>query len=194
MVSHGVIKYNKFNQLTYLSKKSMHTKAQDIKQAIQTLLDIPDIEIQDVKEDREGNYIVTATSTKEGTECHNCGGWIEKPYGYSEWMTLQHLPVFGKDVFIRIRMPRYQCSDCDGHPTTTQRVSWFDPRSGHTKAFERRILLACVNSTISDVSIKERVGYDAIAGIIDREIGKEVDWETVTRLDVIGIDEISLGD
>jgi transposase len=170
----------------------MHTKAQDIKQAIQTLLDIPDIEIQDVKEDREGNYIVTAISTKEGTECHNCGGGIEKPYGYSEWMTLRHLPVFGKDVFIRIRMPRYQCSDCDGHPTTTQRVSWFEPRSGHTKAFERRILLACVNSTLSDVSIKEGVGYDAIVGIIDRAIGKKIDWDTVTTLDVIGIDEISL--
>jgi len=105
---------------------------------------------------------------------------------------LRHLPTFGKDVYIRIRMPKYQCSDCDGNPTTTQRVSWFDAKRGQTKAFEKHILLACVNSTISDVSIREGVGYEAIMGMIDREIASEVDWKKIGRLDVLGIDEIAL--
>ncbi len=170
----------------------MSTKEGKLKIVMETLLDIPNIEIEGVVEDRKGNYIVTVTSTQEGTQCHKCGKWIEKPYGHSEWITLQHLPIFDRAVYIRIRLPRYRCSDCDGNATTTQRVSWFDPRSSHTKVFERRILLACVNSTISDVSIKEGIGYDAVMGIIDRHIEKKLDWKTIRKLDVIGIDEISL--
>jgi len=170
----------------------MVAKADDLRKAVKILLDIPDIEVMDVMESRDGSYIVTAISTKEGTECHKCGKQVENPYGYGEWITIRHLPIFGKDVYIRIRMPKYRCTDCDGNPTTTQRVAWFEPKSGHTKAFERRILLACVNSTISDVSIREGVGYEAIMGVIDREIAKEVDWRKIARLDVLGIDEIAL--
>ena len=171
----------------------MPAKAEDIKKAVGVLVDtdIPDIEVKEVVESREGSYLVTAISTKEGAECHKCGKGIEKPYGYGEWITIRHLPLFEKDVYIRIRMPKYQCTDCDGNPTTTQRVPWFEPRSGHTKAFEKHILLACVNSTISDVSIKEGVGYEAIMGMIDREIATKVDWKKIGKLDVLGIDEIA---
>jgi transposase len=49
-----------------------------------------------------------------------------------------------------------------------------------------------VNSTVSDVAIKEGLGYEAVQGIIDRNIEKEVDWTTIDRLEIIGIDEISL--
>jgi transposase len=170
----------------------MSDKAEDLRKAVEVLLDIPEIEVKAVMESRDGSYLVTAISTKEGTECHNCGKWIEKPYGHSEWITLRHLPIFGKDVYIRIRMPKYRCTECDGNPTTTQRASWFDPKRGYTKAFEKQILLACVNSTIADVSIKERVSYEVILGMIDRAIGKKVDWERIMKLDVLGIDEISL--
>jgi transposase len=170
----------------------MGTKEDDLRKAVEVLLDIPDIEVKEVVERREGSYLVTAVSTKEGTECHKCGKWITKPYGHGEWITLRHLPLFGKDVYIRLRLPKYQCTDCDGNPTTTQRVSWFDSKRSYTKAFEKHILLACVNSTLADVSIKERVGYETILGMIDREIAKEVDWKEIRKLDVLGIDEISL--
>lgn len=170
----------------------MVTKEEKLKISMETLLDLPKIEIESVAEDRKGNYIVTVSSTQEGTQCHKCGQWIDKPYGYSEWITLRHLTILGKDVYIRIRLPRYQCTDCDDKPTTTQKLAWFEPRSGHTKAFAEHILLACINSTISDVNIKERIGYEAVLGIIDREIGKEIDWNTIRKLEVLGIDEISL--
>lgn len=170
----------------------MPYKPDDLRKAIELLLDIPDIKVEEVVETRDGNYLVTAVSTKKGTECHTCGKHINAPYGSGEWITLRHLSIFGKEVYIRLRMPKYRCDTCDGNPTTTQRASWFEPKSGHTKAFEKHILLACVNSTISDVSIKEGIGYGAIEGIIDREIAKEVEWKKIPRLDVLGIDEISL--
>ncbi len=39
---------------------------------------------------------------------------------------------------------------------------------------------------------KERVGYDAIEGIVDRHVDTEVNWNLLTRLEILGIDEISL--
>jgi transposase len=53
-------------------------------------------------------------------------------------------------------------------------------------------LLLWVNSTIQDVCLKEEVGYEAIMGIIDRYIEREIKWEDLTHLDVLGLDEISL--
>ncbi|MCP4399506.1 MAG: transposase [bacterium] len=49
-----------------------------------------------------------------------------------------------------------------------------------------------MNSTVEDVSLKEDVGYEAVMGIIDRHIRSQVDWNTVKRFDVLGLDEISL--
>jgi transposase len=49
-----------------------------------------------------------------------------------------------------------------------------------------------VNSTVTDVSIKEGLGYEAVMGIIDRHIGKAVDWRSISQLGVVGLDEISL--
>jgi transposase len=49
-----------------------------------------------------------------------------------------------------------------------------------------------VHSTVQDTSIKEDIGYEAIMGIIDRYIERDINWEDVPRLEVIGLDEISL--
>jgi transposase len=155
------------------------------------LIDLPNIQIHDAFEDRSGHYILTVISTEEGTYCHKCGKRIEKSNGYSEFIELRHLDILGKQVYLRIRLPRYQC-DCDGQPTTTQQVSWFTRRSGFTKAFEEHLLLSCVNSTIADVVIKEKVSYELVSGVVDRNIDKSVAWESIIKLDVIGVDEISL--
>ncbi|MCP4937054.1 MAG: ISL3 family transposase [bacterium] len=166
--------------------------AQELKQAFSTLLDIPNIEIEKVELDREGNYVVVVKSTEAGTHCHKCGESISHCYGHGEPITLRHLSLFDKQVYIRIRPARYQCRSCDGYPTTTQRLSWYEPRSPQTVSFEKHILLSCVNSTVWDVSRKEGLGYEAVMGIIDRTIEKEIDWATLELLEVVGLDEISL--
>ncbi|QQS54234.1 MAG: transposase [Candidatus Competibacteraceae bacterium] len=43
-----------------------------------------------------------------------------------------------------------------------------------------------------DASIKEGIGYETVRGIIDRSIAKNVDWQAIKNLEIIGIDEISL--
>ena len=53
-------------------------------------------------------------------------------------------------------------------------------------------MLLVVNSTVEDVSLKEGIGYDAVLRLIDRCIDAQVAWQALKRLEVIGIDEISL--
>jgi transposase len=155
-------------------------------------LDIPDVTIEKVETNRHGDFVITVKSTIEGTYCHRCGKKITKVYGDDREITFRHLSILGRKTFIRLRPVRYQCLSCNGSPTTTQQLSWYNPRSSYTKPYEEHLLLGIVNSTIQDVSIKEDIGYEAIMGILDRHIQVKVDWDTFSRLDVIGIDEISL--
>ncbi|NEX15227.1 MAG: ISL3 family transposase [Halochromatium sp.] len=163
-----------------------------LKQALQSLIDLPNIQIQEAFEDRNGNYILTIISTEKGAHCHKCNKRVVTPNGYSEWIVVRHLDILGKQVYLRFRLPRYQCEDCTGRPTTTQQLSWLTRRSRFTKAFEAQLLLACVNSTVADVSIKHDVPYEAVNGVIDRNIQRSVAWDNFLHLDGIGIDEISL--
>ena len=155
-------------------------------------LDIPDVTIEKTETKRHGDIVITVRSTIEGTSCHQCGNRITKVYGYDREILFRHLSILGKKTFIRLRPVRYQCTSCSGKPTTTQQLSWYHPRSAYTKAYEEHILLRVVNSTIHDVCLKEQVGYEAIMGIIDRYIQAEIDWNTLSQLDIIGIDEIAL--
>ena len=113
-------------------------------------------------------------------------------YGYDREITSRHLPILGRKTYIRLRPVRYQCLYCHGNPTTTQQLSWYTPKSTYTKVYEAHILLKLVNSTVQDVCMKEDIGYEAVMGILDRHIQGEVDWNQFTRLDVLGLDEISL--
>lgn len=158
----------------------------------ESMLNIPAVEILSVQIDRSGHCIIRVESRGKNTRCHCCGKKIDKSYGRGGEIKLRHLPIFGRETYLILRPKRYQCIRCTGHPTTTERSSWYEPKSPHTKAYEEHVLRLLVNSTVEDVSIKEAIGYDAVLGIIDRYIVAEVNWKEIKRLEIIGIDEISL--
>jgi transposase len=58
--------------------------------------------------------------------------------------------------------------------------------------YEEQVLLQMVNSTVQDVAVKEKLGYEAVVGIIERHIASRVDWSQFERLDMVGLDEIAL--
>jgi transposase len=154
-------------------------------------LDIPDVTIEHV-EINEQAIIITVKSTMKEGKCRKCGRPISKFHGHDKEVTLRHLSILGRKTYIRIRPVRYQCLRCTGNPTTTQKLSWYVPRSPHTKAYDEHILLVLINSTVEDVSLKEEIGYKAVEGLVNRYIERSVNWKRFKRLDVIGIDEISL--
>jgi transposase len=163
-----------------------------VRQTFEIPLDIPDVTIEQVTTNRLGQIEITVKSTREGTPCRQCGQMTTKFYGEDREITLRHLPILGRETAIRLRPKRYQCLHCDGNPTTTQQLSWYTPRSSFTRAYEKQLLLRLVNSTVQDVGCKEEVGYEAIMGVIDRHLDRTINWEEITHLEVIGLDEITL--
>ena len=155
-------------------------------------LNIPDVRVLKTEMNQNGELIITIESTKIGTTCRVCGRWISKSHGYADWVTVRHLPVFGRPTYLRYRPRRYQCQECEDHPTTVQKLDWHDPYSRCSFVYEEHVLLELVSSTVRDVSVKERIAYDAVLGILERRVESETDWSKWSELDVLGIDEIAL--
>jgi transposase len=155
-------------------------------------LDIPDIEILSSEVNEDNEIILTIQSTIGGVHCHRCGNWIEKIHSHEEPILIRHLSVLDNALYLEISLTRYECPYCDGGPTTTEKLSWRQGKSQLTKGYEQHLLLQIVNSTVEDVCIKEDMGYQAVLGIIDRQVETEVDWDEVVSLKELGLDEISL--
>ncbi len=155
------------------------------------VLGIPNISVIKTEINEDGKLIIHAESTEKGTECHKCGKHINEFKRYGEPILLRHLDTYGYETYICIRPKIYACS-CNGDTVTTQTLSWYEKNIVITNDFERFILLELINSTISDVSIKQNIGYDAIEGILKRRINSEVEWSEIDKIDILGIDEISL--
>ena len=155
-------------------------------------LDIPDVDIVGTEITRDGQFIIQVESRQETTCCGICGQRIKCHYGHGEEIALRHLPILGRESIIRIRPKRGQCRRCPHEPTTTQVLDWYEARSPHTKAYDQYLLKQMIGSTIEDVSLKEKVGYDAIVGALRRGVPTEVDWEEIANLGTVGIDEIAM--
>lgn len=169
-----------------MGRKKM-TKAQ-----VTIPLGIPDIRVLKTEAGERGELIIMVESTRGGTACRKCGKWITKAHGRDEWVTIRHLPVFGRPSYLRYRPKRYQCQDCEGHPTTTEKLAWHDANSSHSFAYDNHILLQLVNSTIEDVSSKEGISYESVAGVLERRIEAKVDWSVICEIEILGLDEIAL--
>ena len=155
-------------------------------------LDIEGIQVKHVDVTAQNEIHIHVHSTVEGTVCHRCGREIKEVYDYGREIQLRHLPILDRPTYIFIRPRRYVCRDCAGKPTTTQRLPWYDPRSSATRAYADHVLKQLVNSTVYDVSQKERIGYGTVEDIVDREIGQGVDWREFHELPTLGIDEVSI--
>lgn len=155
-------------------------------------LGIEGLEIEEIKINKEGHYEIYVKSTIEGGRCHICGEHITKPHGKDREKRIRHLPILGRETYLIVKLPRFQCVECNDKPTTTQAVAWHERRSPNTIAFEKHILLGLIGSTVEDVSQRERIGYEAVMGIVGRYIQTKVDWESIEKLAKIGLDEISL--
>ena len=158
----------------------------------QISLDIPDVEILRIEKNKTEDLIITVRSTKCSTPCHKCGREAKKSNGYGETIILQHLPILGQQVYIRIKLSRYECEYCDDKPTTTEQTTWFSRRSKFTKAYEEYLMRSLINSTLLDVSRKERLSYDDVKGVLNRRVEKQVNWNKFKKIKMLGLDEIAL--
>lgn len=154
-------------------------------------LDIPHVDVLATKQTRDGQFFITVESRKETTNCGVCKQEIPCNYGHGEEVRLRHLPILGQETYLLIRPRRAQCPTCLHQPTTTQKSSWYEQRSPHTKAYDQYLMKQLIGSCIKDVSLKEKVGYDAVLGALERQVDREVNWDEIQNLGTIGIDEVA---
>lgn len=160
--------------------------------SLQIPLDLPNVRLLSSSHDAQGNFILEVESSHSFTKCRCCGHKITEFHGYDRPIRLRHLPILGRDVWIEIRPKRYRCRHCEGDPTTTQTLEWYDPRSPHTRAFEDWLLKMLGNSTVMDVSRRCGVSYGEVEGVLKRRVSTQVDWSGFKQLRTLGIDEIAL--
>ncbi len=163
-----------------------------LERALEELLALPHTRVTKVERTTDGAYHITVESTLSSTTCRKCGRTITASHGHDDWITLQHLPLLGHRVFLRLRPKRFQCPSCSDGPTTTQKLPWYRPRSPFTKALEEDLLRQCVHQTLVDVCLRAEVPYDALEGVLDHYLQAAVDWSSFAHLDTLGIDEIAL--
>lgn len=154
-------------------------------------LDIPQVDVLATKQTQDGKFIITVESRRDTTKCGVCKKAIPCNYGRGQEVRLRHLPILGQESYIAIRPQRAKCPTCQHNPTTTQKLSWYEQRSPHTKAYDRYLMKQLIGSTVADVSMKENLGYDAVVGALERQVASEVNWDEVKNLGTIGIDEIA---
>lgn len=154
-------------------------------------LDIDKVDVIETKHTHDGQFIITVESQAETTICGVCKETIPCNYGYGQALRLRHLPILGQETYLIIRPKRGQCPTCLHNPTTTQQLDWYEQRSPHTKAYDRYLMKQLIGSTVADVSVKEKVGYDAVIGALQRQVASQVNWDEIDNLGTIGIDEVA---
>ena len=154
-------------------------------------LDIPNVDVKTARINQKGHYIITVESREQTIKCGVCGKQINCNYGHGQRIRLRHLPILGQETYIDLYPKRGKCPECLYGPTTTQRISWYRQRSGQTEAFEKYVMKQLIGSSVADVSAKERIGYDAVLGILQRQVPSEVNWDEIDNLGTIGIDEVA---
>jgi len=156
------------------------------------LLGLSEIKVVNVRTSATGReIIIEVKSTKEILPCRECSK-PTKGHGLGRPLRLRHLSILGKETYIEITPRRGICNDCDTHPTTTEQFDWYNMNSKMTKPYEQHLLFELVNSTVADVSRKERIDYHTVEALINRYIETEIDYSQIKNLGVLGLDEISL--
>lgn len=152
-------------------------------------INLPGVNITRVEE-RRNEILFWIELTDTCGCCHACGKEINKYHGQDRERKLRHLPILGKPTYIIYKAKRYFCDDCNRASTVTG--NWHKRNSQYTLDYENYVLMEIINGTVSDVAIKQSLTESAVTGIINRHIKSEVDWETISTIDVLGMDEIAL--
>lgn len=142
--------------------------------------------------DKQGNIILDVKSKRTEIPCRKCGKLINKKRGFGDVLKVRHLSILDTPVYLRIRVVRYQCLDCDNNPTSCEEYDWMERKSKTTKGLDKYINRNLIHSTVEDVSKKEGITYDIVESALHRCVNTTVDWTVIKDLSTIGIDEIAI--
>jgi transposase len=139
---------------------------------------------------REGGIVFTVERKADTCCCAACGSRNVWRQG-SVTRSFRALPIGGRPVTVRAKIPRVWCHDC--RMTRQVEVGFAEPRRTYTKSFERYALELSRNMTIKAVAEHLNVSWDVVKDIQKRYLHKRFDKPKLRHLKQIAIDEISVG-
>jgi transposase len=153
-------------------------------------LGLDNIKVNGVYDEEDGSIHVDVSSTQTEILCRECHKPTE-PHGFGRPLILRHVSLLLHKVYVEITPPRGICKNCDKSTTTTQTLGWYNRNGHHTKLYNDYLMLQLIGTTIVDIAKKECLSEDILQGVMDRcEIDK-VDWKSIKRIGLLGIDEIA---
>ena len=107
-------------------------------------------------------------------------------YDHEQMRAWRHLDTGGLPTFIKARPPRVKCHE-DG--VRQVRLPWAEPRSRHTKAFERFAIDVMKETDISGAANILGTSWDACWGIMERAVARGQERKKHQVPALIGVDE-----
>lgn len=138
----------------------------------------------------EGKIVFSIEKDPTTLRCPCCKDrQVNSRGGTLRWF--QTLPVGRKPVYIALRIPRVACLHCG--IVRQIEIGFADPRRTYTKAFERYAQELSRHMTIQDVAGHLGVSWDVVKDIQKRYLSKQYSQPRLKDLQLIAIDEISIG-
>jgi transposase len=137
-----------------------------------------------------GKVIFRIEQARERLRCSQCGsdelwaqGSVERGF--------RTVPIGGKPVEIRFKVPRVLCFTCG--QLRQVKIRFAEPQKRYTRTFERYALELSQHMTIEDVAKHLQVGWDTIKDIQVRCLKRRFGRPKLRNLRQIAIDEIAIG-
>ena len=138
----------------------------------------------------EGKIVFSIEKDPLSLRCPCCNDWhVNKRGEVLRWF--QALPIGKKQVYIALHIPRVECHHCG--IIRQIKIGFADPRRTYTKSFERYALELSRHMTIQDVARHIGVSWDVVKDIQKRYLTKRYAHPRLKDLELIAIDEISIG-
>jgi len=139
---------------------------------------------------RDGAIIFTIEKDPHSLRCPCCkSGQVTRRGFQTRWF--HALPIGRKQIYIKLDIPRVFCRLCSFVRQIT--IGFADERLTYTKSFERYVVELSRHMTIQDVAHHLDVGWDMIKEIQRRYLTKRYSRPILKDLELIAIDEISIG-
>ena len=139
---------------------------------------------------QEGDLVFTIEKDRSSLRCPCCkSGEVTRRGALPRWF--KTVPIGSKRVFIKLFIPRVFCRICG--IVRQINLGFANDRRTYTRAFERYTLELSRHMTIKDVADHLGVSWDIVKDIQKRYLAKKFARPPLKHLELIAIDEISVG-
>lgn len=137
-----------------------------------------------------GGLMMVIEQPREKLCCSQCGGKEVHAKG-GVTREFRSLPIGGKPVRLRMKVPRVLCRTCLVERQVS--IGFAEAKKSYTRAFARYVIELAGRMTLADVSRHLQIGWDTVKGIVGDDLQRRFDKPKLRTLKRIAIDEVYLG-